>query len=70
MKLPPFDDEEPPMNYGDNILDVEPLDPVTLDLDEEEDNAVYDWLYDNKPLEDTEFINSEAYKKYRLDLEK
>ena len=19
MKLPPFDDEEPPMNYGDNI---------------------------------------------------
>lgn len=28
MKLPPFDDEEPPMNFGDNILDIEPLDPV------------------------------------------
>ena len=35
MKLPPFDDEEPPMSYGDNILDVEPLDPVQLDLDQE-----------------------------------
>lgn len=34
MKLPPFDDEEPPMNYGDNILDIEPLDPIIYDLDE------------------------------------
>ena len=25
MRVPAFDDEEPPMDYGDNILDVEPL---------------------------------------------
>jgi hypothetical protein len=26
MRFPPFDDEEPPLDYGDNILDVDPLD--------------------------------------------
>ena len=26
MRLPAFDDEEPPLDYGDNILDLEPLD--------------------------------------------
>ena len=25
MRFPPFDDEEPPLDYGDNILDIEPL---------------------------------------------
>ena len=25
MRFPPFDDEEPPLDYGENILDVEPL---------------------------------------------
>ena len=25
MRFPPFDDEEPPLDYGDNILGVEPL---------------------------------------------
>jgi pre-mRNA-processing factor 8 len=25
MRFSPFDDEEPPLDYGDNILDVEPL---------------------------------------------
>lgn len=28
MKFPPFDDEEPPLDYGDNIINVEPLDPI------------------------------------------
>jgi len=28
MRLPAFDDEEPPMDYGDNILNLEPLEPV------------------------------------------
>jgi pre-mRNA-processing factor 8 len=28
MRFPPFDDEEPPLDYGDNVLDTEPL--VTL----------------------------------------
>jgi len=28
MRFPPFDDEEPPLDYGDNVLDVEPLEPI------------------------------------------
>lgn len=28
MRLPPFDDEEPPLDYGDNILQVEPLEAI------------------------------------------
>ncbi|CAI9112446.1 OLC1v1012898C1 [Oldenlandia corymbosa var. corymbosa] len=37
MRFPPFDDEEPPLDYADNILDVDPLEPIQLELDEEED---------------------------------
>lgn len=43
MRFPPFDDEEPPLDYADNILDVDPLEAIELDLDEEEDSAVYEW---------------------------
>lgn len=25
MRFPPFDDEEPPLDYGSNVLNVEPL---------------------------------------------
>ena len=28
MKFPPFDDEEPPLDYGDNVLNVEPLESI------------------------------------------
>ena len=28
MRFPPFDDEEPPLDYGDNVLDVEPLEAL------------------------------------------
>lgn len=38
--FPPFDDEEPPLDYGDNILDVPPLEPIQMELDEKEDTAV------------------------------
>eukprot|EP00983_Pelagomonas_calceolata_P121602 1160813-Pelagomonas_calceolata.AAC.19 len=43
MRFPPFDDEEPPLDYADNILDVDPLEAIELELDEDEDAAVYDW---------------------------
>ena len=32
MRFPPFDDEEPPLDYGDNILDVEPLEAINMQL--------------------------------------
>ncbi|KAI3892651.1 hypothetical protein MKX03_029560, partial [Papaver bracteatum] len=50
MRFPPFDDEEPPLEYADNLLDVDPLEPIQLEMDEEEDSAVYTWFYDHKPL--------------------
>lgn len=50
MRQPPFDDEEPPIDYGDNILKVEPLEPIQMELDEVEDDPVFDWFYDHQPL--------------------
>jgi pre-mRNA-processing factor 8 len=68
LRFPPFDDEEPPLDYGDNVLDVEPLEGIQLELDEEEDAAVYDWFYDPKPLVDTPHVNGESYRSYALSL--
>lgn len=53
MRFPPFDDEEPPLDYADNILDVEPLEAIQMELDNEEDSSVVDWLYEHQPLKDT-----------------
>ena len=69
MRFPPFDDEEPPLDYGENILDVEPLlEAVQMDLDEEEDDAIFDWFYDHQPLKYTKFMNGPSYRKWRLNL--
>lgn len=62
MRFPPFDDEEPPLDYGDNILHVEPLEPIQMQLDEVEDNAVFDWFYDDKPLIYTKMVNGSSYR--------
>uniref|UniRef100_A0A094ZKL4 Pre-mRNA-processing-splicing factor 8 n=1 Tax=Schistosoma haematobium TaxID=6185 RepID=A0A094ZKL4_SCHHA len=50
MRFPPFDDEEPPLDYADNILDVEPLEPIQLELDPEEDATIIEWFYERNPL--------------------
>ena len=41
MRFPPFDDEEPPLDYGDNVLDVEPLEPIAMELDAEVRDAAF-----------------------------
>ncbi|XP_062233520.1 pre-mRNA-processing-splicing factor 8A [Phragmites australis] len=68
MRFPPFDDEEPPLDYADNLLDVEPLEAIQLDLDREEDAAVFKWFYDHKPLVKTMLINGPSYRKWHLSL--
>ncbi|KAL4423860.1 hypothetical protein ABPG75_001161 [Micractinium tetrahymenae] len=68
MRFPPFDDEEPPLDYADNILDVDPLEAIELELDEDEDAPVYKWFYDNKPLQYTKMVNGPSYKKWKLPL--
>ena len=69
MRFPPFDDEEPPLDYGDNILDVEPLEAIQMEMDEEDDEKVMDWLYDQKPLIDTKHVNGTSYKYWTLDID-
>ena len=68
MRFPPFDDEEPPLDYGDNILDVEPTDAIQMrDLDPEDDAAVIDWLYDHHALsEDRRYTNGPSYRRWHL----
>ncbi|KAI3836686.1 hypothetical protein MKW92_024921 [Papaver armeniacum] len=68
MRFPPFDDEEPPLDYADNLLDVDPLEPIQLEMDEEEDSAVYTWFYDHKPLVKTKLINGPSYRRWNLSL--
>ena len=45
MRFPPFDDEEPPLDYADNVLDVEPLEAIQIELDPEEDGSIHKWFY-------------------------
>jgi len=66
--VPPFDDEEPPLDYADNLLDVDPLEAIELELDEDEDSAVYEWFYDHNPLKHTKFINGDSYRKWQVPL--
>ena len=68
MRFPPFDDEEPPLSWSENIEDVEPLEPVQMELDEAEDAPVYEWLYDQRPLLDTPHVNGPSYKEWNLTL--
>ncbi|KAI0564470.1 pre-mRNA processing 8 protein PRP8 [Gracilaria domingensis] len=69
MRLPPFDDEEPPIDYADNILDLEPLEAIQMDLEADgEDAPVADWFYEHRPLSDTPYTNGPSYRSYRLNL--
>eukprot|EP00286_Rhodomonas_abbreviata_P014338 CAMPEP_0181321322 /NCGR_PEP_ID=MMETSP1101-20121128/18616_1 /TAXON_ID=46948 /ORGANISM="Rhodomonas abbreviata, Strain Caron Lab Isolate" /LENGTH=2399 /DNA_ID=CAMNT_0023429127 /DNA_START=170 /DNA_END=7369 /DNA_ORIENTATION=+ len=69
MRFPPFDDEEPPLDYGDNLLDVEPLEAVQMELDEDEDAPVLNWLYDgHRPLQWTKLVNGPSYARWRLNV--
>ena len=68
MRFPPFDDEEPPLSWSENIDGVEPQDPVQMELDESEDGPVLDWFYEYRPLSDTDHVNGPSYKTWNLSL--
>ncbi|OAA69759.1 procn [Cordyceps fumosorosea ARSEF 2679] len=68
MRFPPFDDEEPPLSWSENIEDVEPLEPIQMELNEEEDEAIYEWFYDHRPLLDTSHVNGPSYKSWNMTL--
>lgn len=68
MRFPPFDDEEPPLSWSENIEDVEPLEPIQMELSEDEDEAIYEWFYDHRPLLDTPHVNGPSYKSWNMTL--
>ncbi|KAF2815805.1 putative pre-mRNA splicing factor [Mytilinidion resinicola] len=68
MRFPPFDDEEPPLSWSENIEDVDPLEPIQMELDEMEDAPVFDWFYEHKPLGDSSHVNGPSYKEWNLTL--
>ena len=68
MRFPPFDDEEPPLDWLENLEDVAPQDAIRL-KEIENDEELQDWFYDQKPLvEDSDIVNGESYKCWNLDL--
>ncbi|KAL1866172.1 pre-mRNA-splicing factor 8 [Diaporthe australafricana] len=69
MRFPPFDDEEPPLSWSENLEDVDPLEPVQMELDEEDDEAIQEWFYDHRPLDDTSHVNGPSYKTWNLTLQ-
>ena len=50
------------------LQEVDPLEAIELELDEQEDAAVYDWFYDDHPLKFTKFVNGPSYKRWKLPL--
>ncbi|MCJ1311065.1 pre-mRNA-splicing factor 8 [Agyrium rufum] len=68
MRFPPFDDEEPPLSWSENIEDVEPLEPIQMELDEDDDGSVLEWFYEHRPLLDTPHVNGPSYKEWNLSL--
>ena len=49
MRFPPFDDEEPPLDYTDHLLDVrlDGLEGVQMESHDVDDIMVKDWLYES-----------------------
>lgn len=70
MRFPPFDDEEPPLDYADNLLDIAPLEAIEMGLNAAEDAPVADWFYAEgaQPLKHhpKRFVNGPSYRKWRL----
>jgi pre-mRNA-processing factor 8 len=69
MRFPPFDDEEPPLDYADNVIPIELEYPIQMQLDENEDNAVYDFFYEYQPLKfskNKKYVNGPSYKTWSL----
>ncbi|CUM64486.1 uncharacterized protein PRCAT00002091001 [Priceomyces carsonii] len=69
MRFPPFDDEEPPLDWNENLEDIPPPDAIRLDLNELKYKTLKDWFYDEKPLiDDLNTVNGESYRKWKLDI--
>ena len=70
MRFPPFDDEEQILDYGENLLDLEPvLEAIQMELDEDEDDAIFDFFYDHPALADNpRHTNGPSYRTWWLSI--
>ncbi|KAJ8952187.1 hypothetical protein NQ318_022637 [Aromia moschata] len=66
--FPPVRRRGAPLDYADNVLDVEPLEAIQIELDAEEDSAIAKWFYDHKPLVGTKYVNGPTYRRWYLTL--
>lgn len=48
--------------------EIDPLEPIELELDPEDDAAVASWFYEDKPLQWTKFVNGPSYRSWNLPL--
>ena len=48
--------------------DVDPLEAIEIELDPEDDGAVAEWFYDDKPLQFTKLVNGPSYRSWQLPL--
>eukprot|EP00834_Sanchytrium_tribonematis_P005171 NODE_296_length_10502_cov_0.638374.p1 type:complete len:2225 gc:universal NODE_296_length_10502_cov_0.638374:3591-10265(+) len=64
MRFPCFDDEEPIVNYSENVMDIDALEGIQLELDEDEDGPVSEWIYEHQPLQ---HVNGSSYKRFHFD---
>ena len=68
LRFPTFDDDEPPLLYDESLDSLSVPDPMILELDEEDDERVKDWLFASKPLiADPQRVNGSSYRKWTLD---
>ena len=71
MRFPPFDDEDPPLDFINNIQGAEPPEAIIMELDPEEDKDVYSWFYDHMGLAarpELKYVNGSSYKKWQFPL--
>lgn len=53
---------------GGFLQDTDPLEAIRMELDEEEDAAVFEHLYDDKPFVLTKMVNGPSYRRWKLPL--
>ncbi|KAG9389487.1 PROCN (NUC071) domain [Carpediemonas membranifera] len=61
MNIPVFDDDEPPIDYGEIIAPLTPPPAIELPI-----RAPHDFIYESMPLLGTPFVNGPSYKTWRL----
>lgn len=47
---------------------MDPLEAIEIELDPEDDSAVAEWFYNDKPLQYTKFVNGPSYRSWQLPL--